>query len=474
MAELVRFEVDKDNTEFSSLGGVLYDKKQTKLLSYPRGKRNQILVVPETVVEIGENAVTENAFLRRVRLGSRVESLGGRAFANCGLLQSIDNQIGLKSIDESAFEGNASLSRFEIGPNVEYLSNLAFLYCYGLSEVAVSKDNKIYTSVDGVVYKSGEKGEKILWLYPCNKESSDFKIPYGTTSIADNAFADSVKMLGVSFPSSVTAIGERAFYNSGLTSLVIPNSVKSIGEMAFSACADLEWAFLPNTITSIASNVFFRSENDMIIRTNSFYITTYAQVSGLQYEIESDPKFYEFSDVEIVPNPVFINGEEASIAEFKIKSSYYFDLTELGQALTDMGIYYNQAYREFRPVFASIVQSSVKSAKTAGSALTIPANSCVKIAWAFENGTDEPLQVVDAYLTRGYGLLFKSQYLSSILEMNVSQDSVHDRVLLTLNDRFGYFEEEFSEPEEEIQDSGADAEEELEPEELEEEAQPAG
>ncbi|MDR1644017.1 MAG: leucine-rich repeat domain-containing protein, partial [Clostridiales bacterium] len=382
MAELVRFEVSLENQDFSALGGVLYDKGQTHLLSYPRGKRNQILVVPETVIEIGENAVTQNSFLRRVRLGSHVETLGGRAFANCNLLQSIENQVGLKKIEESAFEENSSLSSFEVGPNVQSLSNLAFMYCYKLSEVSVSADNKFYTSEDGVVYKSGEKGEKILWLYPCNKKSSDFKIPFGTTSIAADSFSDSVEMQGVTIPTSVTSIGERAFYNSGLTSLVLPNSVTTLGEMAFSACADLEWAFIPNTVTSIASNVFYRSENNIIIRTNSFYITTYAQVSGLKYEVEADPKFYEFSDVDIIPNPVVINGEKANIAEFKIKGSYYFDLSELGQALTDLGIYYNQAYREFRPVFASMLKSSVKSAKTAGSALTIPANRCVKIAWA--------------------------------------------------------------------------------------------
>ena len=41
------------------------------------------------------------------------------------------------------------------------------------------------------------------------------------------------KLKSVTFPSSLTSIGDRAFFNSGLKEVVVPNSVASIGDYAF-------------------------------------------------------------------------------------------------------------------------------------------------------------------------------------------------------------------------------------------------
>ena len=53
----------------------------------------------------------------------------------------------------------------------------------------------------------------------------------------------------------VTSIGNSAFYNSRLTSVVIPNSVTSIGETAFRN-NQLTSVVIPNSVTSIGNSAF--------------------------------------------------------------------------------------------------------------------------------------------------------------------------------------------------------------------------
>ena len=81
-------------------------------------------------------------------------------------------------------------------------------------------------------------------------------IPKGTKRIGDRAFENS-GLTSIEIPASVTSIGYGAFsYCYGLTSITIPESVTSIGEDAFLDCRSLTSLEIPNSVTFIGRKAF--------------------------------------------------------------------------------------------------------------------------------------------------------------------------------------------------------------------------
>ena len=99
-----------------------------------------------------------------------------------------------------------------------------------------------------------------------SKYSGDITIPaivmyngegYSVTAIGDRAFYNCSGLNSITIPNSVTNIGDLAFYKClGLTSITIPNSVATIGYAAFSNCSGLISLTIPNSITSIERYTF--------------------------------------------------------------------------------------------------------------------------------------------------------------------------------------------------------------------------
>ena len=74
------------------------------------------------------------------------------------------------------------------------------------------------------------------------------------TSIGEWAFDACRGLTNVTIPSSVTSIGESAFSDSGLTTIMIPNSVTSIGEGTFYGCTGLTRVTIPSSVLFIGES----------------------------------------------------------------------------------------------------------------------------------------------------------------------------------------------------------------------------
>ena len=241
------------------------------------------IVIPASVTSIGDGAFSGCGSLSSIVIPASVTSIGNRTFSGCGSLSSIVIPPSITSIGEGAFSGCGFLSSIVIPDSVTNIGNGAFNNCASLQYLSIPKSviclngnpfadwngrleclspNFIYE--DDVLFCKGRS--KIISFR--NKNIESYVIPSSVTSIGDWAFYGCDSLSEVVIPSSVTSIGDRAFKDCGsLSSIVIPSSVTSIGDWAFYDCRSLSDIVIPSSVTSIGDWAFCgcRSLSDIVI-----------------------------------------------------------------------------------------------------------------------------------------------------------------------------------------------------------------
>lgn len=214
------------------------------------------LIIPNSVISINTQAFSDCSGLTgSLTIPSTVTTIGSRAFINCsGFTGCLTIPNSVTSIGDNPFSG-----------------------CYGLEQIIVESGNAVYdsrgncnaiinTSTNQLI--SGCKNTIIpssvtsignYAFYNCQGLTGVLDIPNSVTSIGSSAFYDCNGLTGaLVVPNSVTSISGSAFYDcNGLTSLTIPNSVTSIGNSAFRGCSGLISLAIPSSITTISEGTFY-------------------------------------------------------------------------------------------------------------------------------------------------------------------------------------------------------------------------
>ena len=251
---LTSIEISDDNKNYSSADGVLFNKDKSELITYPAGKTDSEYVMPNSVTSIGRYTFSGCKSLTSITIPDSVTSIGDYAFRSCENLTSITIPDSVTSIGNYAFERCESLTSVTIPDSVTSIGSSAFENCTSLTSIDVSKDNKKYSSVNGVLFN---KDKTELITYPAGKTDSEYVIPNSVTSIGYSAFSYCRSLTSVTIPNSVTSIGYGAFEDcTSLIGVTIPNSVTSIGYGTFEDCTSLISVTIPNSVTSIDCGVF--------------------------------------------------------------------------------------------------------------------------------------------------------------------------------------------------------------------------
>ena len=249
---LTNINVNKNNTNYSSINGVLFNKNKTELIAYPAGKSDKNYTIPNSVTSISDYA-----------------------FFDCTSLTNIAIPDSVTSIGPWAFDGTAWFDNQPDG--IVYAGKVAYSYKGEMPE------NTSLTIKDGTKSIADEA------FYDFKNLTSDFKnltsitIPDSVTSIGNYAFDGCSGLTSVTIPYSVTSIGGSAFSGcSNLTTITIPDSVTSIGNYAFSGCSGLTSVIIPNNVTSIGYFAFHECKNLTSINVN-INNTNYSSVNGVLF-----------------------------------------------------------------------------------------------------------------------------------------------------------------------------------------------
>lgn len=277
-----------------------------------------------------------NNFAGQTNFGSNssLTSIGDYAFANCknwsGNLVIPDgvsygeysflNNSSLNGflilnetapiIREGAFKGCSGLTCyngvFKIPEVVNLISRYAFQDCSGLDcDLQIGPDASIGTQAfEGtdfkglVIPKFLEEVQYQDYDYfkqdIINLKFEDYNLSSNTNSIGSGAFADYNFSGGLLLPTSLTGIGDNAFYQNDLLEgpLSIPSSVREIGSGAFENCSGFYGSFsFPEFIVDIGAKAFKNCKN--LVGTPKFSIFTktigeeaFANCISLNGEIE--------------------------------------------------------------------------------------------------------------------------------------------------------------------------------------------
>ncbi len=147
-----------------------------------------------------------------------------------------------------------SVKSITIPDGVTEIGNCAFEGCESLQSINVSKDNKHFASVDGILFN---KDLKAIVRFPPKYDVKEYVIPNSVTKIGRGAFDCCSSLQSIDMPNSVTEIGDTAFWRcSSLQRIDIPNSVTKIGDCAFYGCSSLQSIDIPNSVTEIGTGAF--------------------------------------------------------------------------------------------------------------------------------------------------------------------------------------------------------------------------
>ncbi|MBO5134332.1 MAG: leucine-rich repeat domain-containing protein [Bacteroidaceae bacterium] len=174
----------------------------------------------------------------------RVGEIESHAFEDCNALTSVVISNGIESIGLEAFRDCSGLTSITIPRSVEYFGYAAFANCMSLSDVHISSiadwcDNHFGAYVNPVyAFKSNEEfaASNPLYyakrLYVNGQRVTQLVIPETVNMIKDWSFAGCNCLTSISIPESVTSIGNNAFYKCPARRKPIDYSVR-VGDFKF-------------------------------------------------------------------------------------------------------------------------------------------------------------------------------------------------------------------------------------------------
>lgn len=177
---LTQITTDAANPYFSSVNGVLHNKRQNILVAYPPGK-------------------TGNTY----SLISTVDTIATSSFGNCDYLTSMTIPSTVLYVEGHTFIMCNNLSTVYIPASVAYFLNNPFYDCKSMTAVNIDPANQVIESVDGIVFK---KGLETIIYYPPSKAGSSYTIPSTVTYVRSSAFMNSLNLNTISIPASVQTI----------------------------------------------------------------------------------------------------------------------------------------------------------------------------------------------------------------------------------------------------------------------------
>ena len=226
-----------------------------------------------TVTAIGDNFLYFDGCpyskeCSEVVLPKTIKSIGKYAFCEANI-KSINLPEGLESIGEAAFKECNNLELAELPSTLKHLGNWAFYKCANITISTLP--GSIETLGKGVFGHNGLGGKITSFTFPDHITELPDSMFYDRSGMKEIHLPASLKKIGTRVicytditelvvPESVTEIADAAFMGAPLTNVVLPKSLKRVPALAFARTNMKNLDFLPEGITEIGDQAFYRSQ----------------------------------------------------------------------------------------------------------------------------------------------------------------------------------------------------------------------
>ncbi len=135
--QLSNITVAEDNTVYSSVDGILFDKDKTTIIQYAIGKIDSSYTIPDTISAINDGAFAYSKYLATVNIPASVRYICPSAFSGCSRLSDIEIPDSVTEIGKSAFENCFALTDITLPASVTVINPSTFLWCENLKTITI-------------------------------------------------------------------------------------------------------------------------------------------------------------------------------------------------------------------------------------------------------------------------------------------------------------------------------------------------
>ena len=331
---------DRAFSNCSSLANVTISGAVTRIgISAFYNNAFENIILPETVEVLGDSAFRQCANLKEITLPDALNTIGDAAFLKCSALYRVSLPDSVISVGKSVFFYNNDIT-VAIRKNSGTVAD-GLLKQQGVHHVVLDAD---ITAIGNNVFDSCYELSTVTYGNE-TVNPGEYKLSPAIKTIGSEVFRDNAMLRNLIVPDTLEMVGENAFYNviqsgyhcknvtvtfyyvSGAVAanildsqyvwhIVVNDHIHTLGDKAFYNIPVLETVSLPDTISSVGSDVFAKPGKKVtaIFRGVDGTIDAYAyngKTSGICYiAVEEGVNCigeYAFSNSDTVQGIVIIN-----------------------------------------------------------------------------------------------------------------------------------------------------------------------